>query len=127
MTLTAAGPSTVRIGLTGNNMFGVDVTLSFDPAAIRIREFTDGGLLSRDGQVVALVQNIDLEAGTARISIERPPGTEPVSGSGILANIALEPAGQRGESILRVTEFRVRNAQQQSQIGRPAEIRVSVP
>jgi general secretion pathway protein D len=127
VTLTPSGGSTVQIGLSGNNIFGVDMTFSFDPAAVRIREFTEGGFLSRDGQVIALVQRIDQEAGTARISIERPPGTQAISGNGILANMTLEPGRQRGESILRVTDFRVRNAEQQTQVGRPAEIRVSVP
>jgi hypothetical protein len=117
----------VNIGLSGSAIFGADLTLSFDPSSVKIREVSEGGLLSRDGQVIALIQKIEPQLGTARISLERPPGTPAISGNGTLLTMTLEPGSLKGDSILRVTDFQVRDAEQRSQPGRPAEIRVSVP
>jgi hypothetical protein len=39
----------------------------------------------------------------------------------------LEPGRQKGDSLIRVVDFRVRDARQNMRIGKPAEIRISVP
>jgi hypothetical protein len=117
----------VNLALTGDGVFGADMTLSFDPASVRILQVSEGGFLSQDGQVTALVQKIEPETGTARISIERPPGTPAISGKGVLVTMILEPGRQKGDSLIRVVDFRVRDARQNMRIGKPAEIRISVP
>src|SRR6266567_5640994 len=127
VTLTATGPTLVNITVTGNNIFGADLTLSYDPMSFTIREVRQGDFLSRDGQLVAIVQRLETERGTVRISLERPPGTGPISGTGTLATLVLERGSLSGESVLRVTEFRVRDALQTVQIGRTAEVPVTVP
>lgn len=126
-TLAPGAPTIVNIMVTGNNIFGTDLTLSFDPASFKIREIRDGGYLSRDGQVVAVVQRLETEAGMARISLERPPGAPALSGTGSLVTLVLERGTRTGDSVLRVTDFRVRDAQQNSLVGKPAEVRVTVP
>ena len=108
------------------DFFAVDLTLSFEPGAVNIREVRDGGLLSRDGQIVAFVQRLESESGTLRISLERPPGAAPVSGNGNLVTLALERM-RGGDSTIRVTDFRIRDPQQNVSIGRSAEVRVSAP
>ena len=92
-----------------------------------IREVREGGFLSRDGQLVAVVQRLETQSGSVRISLERPPGTGPVSGTGTLATLVLGPGNRTGESVLGVKEFRVRDAQQTVQIGKTAEVQVTVP
>ncbi len=120
-------PTVMNLGIEGSNVFGVDLTLAFDPASLGISEITDGGFLSRDGQVVAVVQRIDSDNGTIAVSIERPPGAPPISGAGNLLTLAVRAGARKGESVLRVTEVRVRDAQRVSQPGGTTEVRVSVP
>ncbi|HSU89360.1 MAG TPA: hypothetical protein VLL56_11010, partial [Terriglobia bacterium] len=125
--LPPTGPTTLNIVGNGTDFFGVDLTLSFEPGAVNIREVRDGGLLSRDGQIVAFVQRMETESGTLRISLERPPGAPPVSGNGNLVTLALERGMRGGDSTIRVTDFRIRDPQQNVSIGRSAEVRVSAP
>jgi hypothetical protein len=117
----------VGITVTGNNIFGADLTLSYDPTSYTIREVREGGFLSRDGQQVAIVQRVETERGTVRISLERPPGSGPISGTGTLAVLVLERGSRSGESVMRVTDFRIRDAAQTVQIGRTSEVRVIAP
>jgi len=127
ITLASAAPTPISIAMNGANIFGVDLTLSYDPSAISIRQIREGGFLSRDGQLVAVVQNVDTAAGTARVSLERPPGMGPVSGSGSLVTLMLERGDRTGDSTLRITDVKVRDARQNTQAGRPAEVRVTIP
>jgi general secretion pathway protein D len=125
--LPPAGTTTLNIVANGMDFFGVDLTLSFEPGAVNIREVRDGGLLSRDGQIVAFVQRMETEGGMLRISLERPPGAAPVSGNGNLVTLAIERGMRGGGSTIRVTDFRVRDPQQNVSIGRSAEVQVSAP
>jgi general secretion pathway protein D len=125
--LRGGAPNIVNLVITGNNIAGAEITLAFDPSSMRIREVQDAGFFSRDGQVIALVQKIETENGTARISLDRQPGAPPISGSGNVLSLVLEPGIRKGDSVLRVIDFRLRDAQQNSLIGKPAEVRISVP
>jgi general secretion pathway protein D len=127
ITLSPNGPTTVSITVNGNDLAGADMTFAFDPAMFRIREMRDGGFLGRDGQAIAIVQRVDTASGTATVSLDRPAGAPSVSGTGNLITLVLEPSMRSGEAVLRVTDFRVRNAQQVVQAGRAAEVRVIVP
>jgi len=125
--VAAGTPTPVNIQINGSDIYAADLTLSFDPASVKIQEIRDGGFLSRDGQIIALVQKIESDTGTARIALERPPGATPLSGSGTLVTLMLQPGAQKGESALRVIDFRLRDAQQNVSVGRAAETRVTVP
>jgi general secretion pathway protein D len=127
ITLPQTGTATVNIVGNGNDFYGVDLTLSYEPGAFNIREIRDGGFLSRDGQIVAFVQRQETETGTVRISLERPPGASPVSGTGNLATLVLERGPRRGNSTIRITDFRIRDAQQNASIGKTTEVTVSAP
>jgi len=117
----------INIGITGTDIFAADLTIAYDPASLRLQEVRDGGFLSRDGQILAIVQKVESETGTARISIERPPGAPPLSGNGVLLTLMLQAAGRKGESVVRVIDFRLRDSQQNVSIGKTAEVRVNVP
>jgi hypothetical protein len=124
----AAGQTTpVNITINGDNIYSVDLTIAFDPTAVRIQDIREGGFLSRDGQIVALVQKVETEGGTARISIERPPGAPSLSGNGSLITLSLQPGTRSGDSILRVIDFRLRDQRQNVLIGKSAEARVTSP
>jgi general secretion pathway protein D len=124
----AAGQTTpVNIMVNGDNIYSVDLTIAFDPSAVRIQDIREGGFLSRDGQIVALVQKVETEGGTARISIERPPGAPALSGNGSLITLSLQPGTRSGDSILRVIDFRLRDQRQNVLIGKSTEARVTSP
>jgi general secretion pathway protein D len=127
ITLPANGTATVNIVGNGNDFYGVDLTLSFQPGALNIREVREGGFLSRDGQIVAFVQRLENENGMLRISLERPPGAMPVSGTGNLVTLVLDRGERRGDSALRITDFRVRDPQQNVSVGKTTEVTVSAP
>ena len=111
VTLAAAGrrPQSM-FRSTGRISWGRNLTLSFDPSAFSIKDVHDGGFLSKDGQVIALVHNIDNKKGTATVSLERAPNAPVVSGNGTLLTLTLEPGTKKGPSPLRVTSFGVRDA-----------------
>ena len=84
-------------------------------------------VFSRDGQIVAFVQRLENESGTLHISLERPPGAAPVSGTGNLVTLMLARGMKNGDSTIRITEFRVRDPQQNVATGPLAEVRVLAP
>jgi general secretion pathway protein D len=127
VTLPATGTAMVNIVGNGTDFYGVDLTLSFQPGAFNIKEVREGGFLSRDGQIVAFVQRMETDRGMLQISLERPPGSVPVSGTGNLVTLVLERGERPGNSTLRVTDFRIRDPQQNVSIGRPTEVTVSAP
>jgi general secretion pathway protein D len=127
VTLPSNGTATINIVGNGNDFYGVDLTLSFEPGAFTIREVREGGFLSRDGQIVAFVQRMETENGMIRLSLERPPGAAPVTGTGNLVTLVLEHGERHGNSTLRISEFRVRDAQQTVSVGRNAEVTIAAP
>jgi len=127
VTLPPTGTATVNIVGNGADFYGVDLTLSFDPEAITIREVREGGFLSRDGQIVAFVQSMQTDNGMLRIALERPPTANPVSGTGNLVTLVLERRTKTGDSNLRITDFRIRDAQQNVYVGKTGEVTISIP
>ena len=127
VTLPATGTATLNFVGSGDDFYAADLTLSFEPGAVTIREVREGGFLSRDGQIVSFVQRMETDSGTLRISLERPPGASPVSGTGNLVTLVLERGSKGGDSMLRITEFHIRDAQQNVSAGRMAEVSVSAP
>lgn len=126
VTLTAQGETPVNLAINGPNILGTDLKLSFDPAAFTIKDVKDGGFLSRDGQVIAVVHSIDNQKGVATVSLERAPNAAPLTGNGTLVTLMLQPGAKRGASALRVTEFGVRDARVLHP-GRATEVQVTVP
>jgi general secretion pathway protein D len=126
VTLAAQGQTPISMAINGPNILGTDLTLSFDPAAFSIKDVHDGGFLSRDGQVVALVHNIDNQKGTATVSLERAPNAPVVTGNGTLLTLMVEPGSKKGPSALKVTTFGVRDARSVHPGGQ-AEVQITVP
>jgi hypothetical protein len=70
---------------------------------------------------------METDTGTLHISLERPPNSAPVSGTGNLVTLVLERGSQAGTSAVRITEFKIRDAQQNVSTGKPAEVSVTAP
>ena len=107
-----------------NNLFAVPFQLSFDTAVVKLVEIHHGGLLGGE-QPAALVHRIDAQAGTAIVSVSRPPGTGGVTGDGALVTLVFEGVAA-GRARLVIQNISARDAQQrgvdvQTQVG---EIRV---
>jgi general secretion pathway protein D len=124
--LAPQGETRLSLAINGPGILGTDLKFSFDPAAFTIKDIQSGGFLTRDGQVIALVHNIDNQKGVATVSLERSPNAPPLSGSGELVTLLLQPGAKKGPSPLRVTEFGVRDARVLHP-GGPAEVQIVVP
>ena len=103
-----------------NNLFAVPFQLSFDAAVVKLVEIHHGGLLGGE-QPAALVHRIDAEAGTAIVSVSRPPGTDGVTGDGALVTLIFEGVAA-GRARLAIQNISARDAQQrgvdvQTQVG----------
>jgi hypothetical protein len=94
---------------------------------VKIQEIRDGGFMSRDGQIIALVQKLESENGMARITLERPPGAPPLSGNGAIVTLMLQPGTKKGDSQIRISDFRLRDPQQNVYVGKTADGKVTVP
>lgn len=85
--------------------------ISFDPKVVKLVSVQDGGFLSQAGQSATLSPRIDNEAGTASVSLTRPPGSPGVSGSGVLFNLVFESVAP-GVSPVVFTQASVTDASQ---------------
>jgi general secretion pathway protein D len=93
-----------------SNLFAVPFQLSYDPAVVKLVEVHHGGFLGGE-QPAALVHRIDAEAGTAIVSVSRPPGTGGVTGDGALVTLIFEGVAA-GRARLVIQNISARDAQQ---------------
>lgn len=103
-----------------NNLFAVPFQLSYDTQLVKLVEIHHGGFLGGE-QPAALVHRIDAEAGTAIVSVSRPPGTGGVTGDGALVTLVFEGV-TAGRAQLVIQNISARDAQQrgidvQTQVG----------
>jgi general secretion pathway protein D len=101
----------VNVVATGaSNLFAVPFQLSYDSAVVKLVEVHHGGFLGGE-QPAALVHRIDAEAGTAIVSVSRPPGTGGVTGDGALVTLIFEGVAA-GRARLVIQNISARDAQQ---------------
>lgn len=84
------------------NIYSVPVQLSYDPKTLQLVNVSNGGLLSSDGQAVALVNRDDPTTGTLQVTATRPPGAGGVSGQGTIFTLTFM-AKAPGTSTLAIT------------------------
>jgi general secretion pathway protein D len=95
---------TVSVMMNGtSNVYSVPLQLSYDPKLLQIVNVSNGGLLSQDGQAVALVHRDDDTAGTLQVTATRPPSSGGVSGSGSVVVLTLQ-AKAPGQSMLVISQ-----------------------
>jgi general secretion pathway protein D len=116
----------MNIMVNGMDIAGAELTLSYDPTSISISQVADGGFLSRDGQIIAIVQQIESETGKVYVKIQRPATAAPLAGNGNLLTLTVVPKNKKGDSVIRVTDFKLRDARQALLPGAAAETKITI-
>jgi type II secretory pathway component GspD/PulD (secretin) len=89
-----AGPYTVPISITGaSQISSVSLTITYNPAVLRVRVAQEGPFLRSGGVQAAFTQQGDASAGRLDIAITRPGDTTGVAGTGLLAALLFETVG----------------------------------
>ena len=104
--LTQAPGSTFAVNVLLNgaqNVYSVPLQVSYDPKILQVVNVSNGGLLSQDGQTVAIVHRDDDSTGTLQITATRPPGTAGVSGQGTVVTLTFM-AKASGQSTLAISK-----------------------
>jgi general secretion pathway protein D len=115
-TLTPSVGGTFSVNVVVRNaadVYSAPMQISYDPKTLQVLNVSNGDLLSRDGQAVALVHREDVEHGTIQLNATRPPGSGGISGDGVLYVITFQ-AKYKGDSQLAIPRPNARNSQQQS-------------
>ncbi len=85
------------------NVYSVPLQVSYDPKILQVVNVSNGGLLSQDGQAVALVHRDDDSSGTLQITATRPPGAGGISGGGAVVTLTFL-AKASGQSTLTISK-----------------------
>ena len=85
------GPYTVPISITNaSQLSNVSLTITFNPAVIRVRTVQEGTFMRAGGVNAAFTQQADSARGRVDIAIVRTGDVTGVAGSGMLAALLLE-------------------------------------
>jgi len=104
----------VNVLLTGaQNVYSVPLQVSYDPKILQVVNISNGGLLSQDGQAVALVHRDDDQGGALQITATRPPGSGGVSGQGAVVTLTFL-AKASGQSQLTISRGGARDPAMQA-------------
>jgi hypothetical protein len=88
------GPYTVPVSITGASMVsGATLTITFNPAALRVRAIQEGSFMRSGGVNATFTQQVDAAAGRIDIAIMRGGDATGVSGTGLLAAILFDAVG----------------------------------
>jgi general secretion pathway protein D len=119
--------STFQVAVVAANtrdLYSVPMQIQFSSAVLDLVNVDAGGLLSSDGQPVALVHR-DEGNGLVTISTSRPPGVAGVSGSGNVCTLTFK-AKAPGDSSIALVKVGANDSKQQSQpaVGSQAVVHV---
>jgi general secretion pathway protein D len=92
---------------------GAPFLLQFDPKILSLNEVAFGKFWTTDGQEPLIVINVQNDAGSANVRINRKPGTPAVSGTGDLLTLTFKAIG-RGATTVSASSVTLNNAQNQS-------------
>ncbi len=86
------GPYTVPISITGaQRLSTITVTITYNPAALRVRNVQEGSFMRQGGVAATFTQNVDAGSGRIDIAISRGGDAVGATGSGLLAALLFEP------------------------------------
>ena len=98
-----AGPYTVPVSITGaSQVSSVTLTVTFNPATLRVRAVQEGSFMRTGGAAAAFTQQVDAATGRVDIAIIRTSDQTGVAGTGLLAAIVFDAVGG-GTANLAVT------------------------
>jgi hypothetical protein len=85
------GPYTIPLSVVGaSRLSALSLTMTFNPAALRVRAVQEGALMRTGGVNATFTQQVDAAAGRVDIAIVRPGDLTGVSGTGLLAAIVVD-------------------------------------
>src|SRR6266566_3359452 len=114
ITQPAGSTFAVNVLLTGaQNVYSVPLQVSYDPKVLQVVNVSNGGLLSQDGQSVALVHRDDDQSGALQITATRPPGSAGISGQGAVVTLTFM-AKASGQSTLTISKGGAKDPNMQS-------------
>src|SRR5256885_999896 len=114
VTQPAGSTFAVNLLLTGaQNVYSVPLQVSYDPKVLQVVNVSNGGLLSQDGQSVALVHSDDDQSGALQITATRPPGSAGISGQGAVVTLTFM-AKASGQSTLTISKGGAKDPNMQS-------------
>jgi general secretion pathway protein D len=89
-----AGPYTVPISVQGaSQLSSVSITLTFNPAVLRVRSVQEGSFMRAGGVAATFTQQVDAASGRVDIAIVRPGDATGVAGTGLLGAILFDAVG----------------------------------
>jgi general secretion pathway protein D len=101
------------------------IRIKYDAALLRLNDIQPGELFTRDGVRITSVKDIRNELGEATLTIARPPGTKGISGSGAVLMLNFTAIG-KGEGVIKLPEFLLKDSQLRPVAGRPGELPVKI-
>ncbi len=115
----------VPVVLTGGkDIASVPLRIQYDPAKLSLLSVTNGDLLSRDNQAVALV-HLDDGAGSISVNAARAPGVAGVNGAGVVCVLNFQ-AKTAGETRLSLTRAVAINSTQQQLLSKGSQVNIAV-
>ncbi len=98
-----AGPYTVAISATNaTRLSGLSLTMTFNPAALRVRAVQEGSFMRAGGAQATFTQMVDAATGRIDIAIVRTGDATGVAGTGLLAAVLFD-AVSAGAANLSIT------------------------
>lgn len=89
------GPYTVPISISGaSQVSSITLTVTFNPAALRIRSVQEGSFMRTGGVAAVFTQQADAASGRLDIAIVRPGDVTGVAGTGLLAAVLFDAIGE---------------------------------
>ena len=89
-----AGPYTVAVSATNaSRLSSLSLTLTYNPAAVRVRTVQEGSFLRAGGAQATFTQMVDAATGRVDIAIVRTGDATGVAGTGLLAAIVFDAVG----------------------------------
>lgn len=107
------------------NAYSVPLQVAYDPKLLQVMNVSNGDLLSRDGQAVALVHRDDESTGTLQITATRPPGVAGVSGQGSIVTLTFM-AKAPGQATLSISKGGMRDPSMQPTLVNGASATITI-
>ena len=86
-----AGPYTVPLSITGaSRLSTVSLTVTFNPAVLRVRTVQEGGFMRAGGANATFTQQADPAGGRIDIAILRTGDSTGAAGTGVLAAVVFD-------------------------------------
>ena len=104
-------PMTVVLS-QGEDVASVPIQISYDPKLFQFVKVTNGDFLAKDGQNVALVYRDDPATGRLQITAQRTPGSQGISGDGVVFNLTFT-AKAKGTGPISIAVPGARNSKNQ--------------